>query len=183
MSFSSSGLGFATALDLVESNAYVAILDRSPPPSELSSSRVKYFEVDISKVEQIADAVEGSVAWTKETGAPLGGVINCAGVGSAAKIVDANNEPHSLDLWNFVIAVNLSGTFHLTRLALQHMVHLKPEDGPDGERGVIIMVSSAAAVSISRPYMIYNGSHEIVGSSKANQAKQPIQLPKGHYDP
>ena len=81
------------------------------------------------------------------TGAPLGGVINCAGVGTAAKIIDAHGKPHSLDIWEFTIMVNLTGSFNLTRLVLEHLVKVDPEPGSDGERGVVIFVSSAAAVS------------------------------------
>ncbi|KAJ7498053.1 3-hydroxyacyl-CoA dehydrogenase [Mycena galericulata] len=141
----SSGLGLATVEDLISANAYISILDRSPPPAELPTSRVKFFETDITKVEEIERAVDGTVEWTVVTEAPLGGVINCAGVGTAAKIIDVDNEPHSLDLWDFTLAVNLTGTFNLTRLALRHLVKVAPEDGPDGERGVIVLVSSAAA--------------------------------------
>ncbi|KAJ6485577.1 3-hydroxy-acyl-CoA-dehydrogenase [Mycena sanguinolenta] len=142
----SSGLGLATVHDLISADAYISIVDRAPPPADLlSSSKVKYFETDITKVEQIELAVDATIKWTNATKAPLGGVINCAGVGTAAKIIDAHNEPHSLDLWDFTLAVNLTGTFNLTRLALRHLVKVAPEDGPDGERGVIVLVSSAAA--------------------------------------
>ncbi|KAJ7036538.1 3-hydroxy-acyl-CoA-dehydrogenase [Mycena alexandri] len=141
----SSGLGLATVQDLISANAYISILDRSPPPGGLPTSRVKFFQTDITQVEQIESAVNGTVEWVAATGATLGGVINCAGVGTAAKIVDAHNEPHSLDLWNFTLAVNLTGSFNLTRLALRHLVKVAPEDGVDGERGVIVLVSSAAA--------------------------------------
>jgi len=40
--------------------------------------------------------------------------------------------------------VNLTGTFNLTRLANEHLLSVQP-DGRDGERGIIIMTSSAAA--------------------------------------
>jgi 3-hydroxyacyl-CoA dehydrogenase / 3-hydroxy-2-methylbutyryl-CoA dehydrogenase len=73
-------------------------------------------------------------------------VINCAGVGTAGKIIDANNEAHDLGIWDFTLDVNLNGTFNLTRLALEHLVKVDPEPTEDGERGVIIFVSSAAAV-------------------------------------
>ena len=63
-------------------------------------------------------------------------------------MIDAKNKPHSLDLWNLALDVNLTGTFNLTRLALQHLTKVPPE-GPDGERGVIVMVASAAAVRIT----------------------------------
>ncbi|KAE9394843.1 3-hydroxyacyl-CoA dehydrogenase [Gymnopus androsaceus JB14] len=116
----SSGLGLATVQMLVHANAYVSILDRAPPPSDIEGPQVKFFQTDITIVSDIEKAVE-------ET------------------IIDAQNEPHSLDLWDFVLAVNLTGTFNLTRLALKHMVHNQPEESIDGERGVVILVSSSAA--------------------------------------
>ncbi|KAJ7249487.1 3-hydroxy-acyl-CoA-dehydrogenase, partial [Mycena haematopus] len=129
----------STVHDLLSASAYISIVDRSPPPeSLLSSSKVKYFETDIT-------LVDATINRTLATNAPLGGVINCAGVATAAKIINANNEPHALDLWDFTLAVNLTGTFNLTRLALRHLVKVAPEDGPDGECGVIVLVSSAAA--------------------------------------
>jgi len=132
--------------NLHRAGAYVSVLDLNENKSLLSElgSRVKFFKVDITKVEDIEAAIEGTVAWTSEANAPLGGVINCAGVGTAAKIIDAKGIAHSLDLWKFALDVNLTGTFNLTRLACQHLIKGEPE-GPDGERGIIILVSSAAA--------------------------------------
>ncbi|KAJ7230451.1 3-hydroxy-acyl-CoA-dehydrogenase [Mycena pura] len=141
----SSGLGLATVRDLVSANAYISIVDRSPPPDDLPPAKVKFFETDITQVEQIERAVDGTVAWATETGAPLGGVINCAGVATAFKIIDAHHEPHPLDIWDFTLAVNLTGSFNLTRLVLRHLVKVAPEEGTDGERGVVVLVSSAAA--------------------------------------
>lgn len=62
------------------------------------------------------------------------------------QIIDSHNQPHSLDLWDFALAVNLTGSFNLTRLALKHLVTVAPEEGTDGERGMIIFVASSAAV-------------------------------------
>lgn len=82
----SSGLGLATVEDLLTSSAYIAILDLKPPQDQLDTKRVQFFQVDITNVEQIVKAVEDVAEWTKKTGAHLGGVINCAGVGVAAKV-------------------------------------------------------------------------------------------------
>lgn len=61
-------------------------------------------------------------------------------------MVDKNGEAHDAEIWDFAIKVNLSGTFHLTRLFVEHMVkHVEPLEEEDGERGVVIMVASAAA--------------------------------------
>ncbi|KAG7093446.1 hypothetical protein E1B28_007124 [Marasmius oreades] len=142
----SSGLGLGTVHHLLEANAFISILDLSPPPEDIaSSSRVKFFKTDITEADEIEKAVTATVEWCHSTGATLGGVINCAGVAVASRIIDSRNEPHSLDLWNFALAVNLTGAFNLTRLVLKHLVHVQPEPGRDGERGVVILVASSAA--------------------------------------
>ncbi|KAF8813019.1 3-hydroxyacyl-CoA dehydrogenase [Phlegmacium glaucopus] len=142
----SSGLGLATVYDLLSQKAYVSILDRSQAPDAiLSSPYVKFFKTDITELSEVTSAVNKTVEWASTTGAPLGGVINCAGVGTAARIIDAHGHAHSLDLWQFTIAVNLTGSFNLTRLVLEHLIKVDPETGTDGERGVVIFVASAAA--------------------------------------
>ncbi|KAJ7147616.1 3-hydroxy-acyl-CoA-dehydrogenase [Mycena crocata] len=160
----SSGLGLAAVRDLISTNAYISIVDRSPPPADLPASQIKFFETDITELEQIERAVDGTIEWIAATGAALGGVINCAGVGTAGKIIDAHNEPHSLALWDFTLAVNLTGTFNLTRLALRHLVKVAPEDGPDGERGVVILVSSAAAFEGQPGQVAYSATKGAVRS-------------------
>ncbi|PPQ94437.1 hypothetical protein CVT25_002528 [Psilocybe cyanescens] len=142
----SSGLGLATVQELLSQKAYVAIVDRSPPHDSISSSpNVKFYQTDITVLAEVASAVGNTVEWASSTGAPLGGVINCAGVGTASKIIDAHGKPHDLELWDFTIAVNLTGSFNLTRLVLEHLVKVTPEEGSDGERGVVVLVASAAA--------------------------------------
>jgi NAD(P)-dependent dehydrogenase (short-subunit alcohol dehydrogenase family) len=70
--------------------------------------------------------------------------------------------------------VNLTGTFNLTRIACKHLVKVSPE-GPDGERGVIVMVASSAAVRpiFAPPFflcvLLISYSHPL--SSKANLAR------------
>jgi NAD(P)-dependent dehydrogenase (short-subunit alcohol dehydrogenase family) len=48
-----------------------------------------------------------------------------------------------LELFEFVVKVNLIGLFDVTRNAARHMAGNDP--GPDGERGVIVNVASIAA--------------------------------------
>jgi len=122
-------------------------LDKKQPDSTtigLAPGKAKFWELDITRVQDIIQVVDEVVSWTKQTGALLGGVINCAGVGAAEKIIGANGQPHSLDTWNFAMDVNLTGTFNLTRIACKYLAKVPPE-GPDGERGVVVMVASSAA--------------------------------------
>ena len=69
------------------------------------------------------------------------------------QLIGTDGQPHSVDVWNFVMDVNLTGTFNLTRIACKHLVTVPPE-GPDGERGVVIMIASSAAVRCysARPF-------------------------------
>jgi len=143
----SSGLGLSTVGCILQEKGFVAVLDLNQPDATAigpAQSRLKFWELDITQVEDIAKVVEQVVSWTKQTGALLGGIINCAGVGTATKIIGAGGQPHSLDVWKFAIDVNLTGTFDLTRIACKHLVEVPPE-GPDGERGVVVMVGSSAA--------------------------------------
>ncbi|KAF8074600.1 3-hydroxy-acyl-CoA-dehydrogenase [Lyophyllum atratum] len=141
-----SGLGLATVKDLLEGNAYVAVLDVSPLPAVLPlSTRCIFVKTDVRDVGQVEAAVKRVVEWTRETGAELGGVINSAGLGRNELLINAKGKPHGTDVWDLTMGVNVAGTFHLTRLALEHLVRVKPEDTPDGERGVIILVASEAA--------------------------------------
>ncbi|KAF9459309.1 3-hydroxy-acyl-CoA-dehydrogenase [Collybia nuda] len=146
---SSSGLGLATVQDLIKDNAYVAILDLSPPPDgKLASShdqRCIFIKTDITKHDDVQGAVTRTVEWTKETGAVLGGVVNCAGIGRPELVIGSKARPHSMKSWELTMAINLTGTFNLTRLTLQHLVKVPPEEGEDGERGVVIFVSSVSA--------------------------------------
>lgn len=83
--FSSSGLGLATVQDLIKGGAYVAILDVSPPrDGGLASSHDQhsiFIKTDITNHDDVLGAVNQTVEWAKQTGAVLGGVINCAGIG------------------------------------------------------------------------------------------------------
>ncbi|KZS94378.1 putative 3-hydroxyacyl-CoA dehydrogenase [Sistotremastrum niveocremeum HHB9708] len=141
----SSGLGLATVQALHESGAFISVLDLRMPDGGFDGfSRVAFFKVDVTKVDQIQDAIDKTIEWAKSTRAPLGGVITCAGIAMLAKMVKSDGTPHPLKAWNKILDVNLNGTFNLARLTCQHLIKVDPE-GSDEERGVIIMVSSSEA--------------------------------------
>lgn len=66
----------------------------------------------------------------------LHGLINCAGIGPAEKVVGREG-PQSLANIARTIEVNLIGAFNMLRQAA-HAMSLQ-EPGPDGERGVVAM--------------------------------------------
>ena len=84
---SSSGLGKATVEMLLEEGAFVSILDLNESAQGWQKpDNVKFFKTDITKTEQIEQAVASTKEWSSKTGAAIGGVINCAGVATAAKV-------------------------------------------------------------------------------------------------
>ena len=103
-----------------------------------------FFQVDVSDTESIAQAVKGTLAWVKETGKEIGGIVAAAGVSTPAKIIDRHGDPFDLKGFDFVMNINVRGSIDLVRQFLPHMIKVEPE-ALDGERGVIIFVSSSAA--------------------------------------
>jgi NAD(P)-dependent dehydrogenase (short-subunit alcohol dehydrogenase family) len=162
-----SGLGLATARELHSAGAYVSLLDLnadngSKIAQELGS-RAKFFETDVSNTDAIASAIKGTVEWVKQTGKEIGGVVAGAGVGLPGLIIDKKNEPLPLSSIDFVLNINLRGTLDLIRQSLPYMTTAKPE-GPDGERGVIIMIASSAAFDGQMGQVAYAASKGAVAS-------------------
>ncbi|HTJ99856.1 MAG TPA: 3-hydroxyacyl-CoA dehydrogenase [Bordetella sp.] len=134
-----SGLGAGTARMLVDNGARVVIADvQDEAGSQLAAELgQRYVHCDVT---QEADA-QAAVDAATETGS-LFGLVNCAGVAPAARIVGKNG-PHALDLFQKVIGINLIGSFNMMRLCAQAMSGNAPE--ATGERGVLINTASVAA--------------------------------------
>ena len=78
------------------------------------------------------------------------------------------------------MGVNLTGTFNLTRIACKHLITVPPE-GPDGERGVVVMVASSAAVRCysTHPLLFFHLAN-LIFSSKDSPVKLRMPPPKVH---
>lgn len=142
-----SGLGQATARALYNEGAYIAVLDRDTETGEAVckelGNRAKFFVADLGDDAGTEKAVQDSIEWSQAVGKPISGAVNCAGIGFAGLVVGRNNKPFDLEAFKYVIQINLIGTYNVTRLVAAHMASL-PEDEASGERGCIILVSSAA---------------------------------------
>jgi len=87
--------------------------------------------------------VDRSVA---EAAAALGGIdvcVNSAGVAMAHRVVTKDGGLFPLEMFEFVVKVNLIGLFDVVRHAARVMSENEPNE--DGERGVIVNVASIAA--------------------------------------
>jgi NAD(P)-dependent dehydrogenase (short-subunit alcohol dehydrogenase family) len=103
------------------------------------------------------DAVAAAVALAADSGQPLRAAVSCAGIGYAARTLNRDGSPHDLGAFGKVIAVNLTGTFNLLRLAAAAMAKTAPADA-DGQRGVIINTSSVAGIEGQTGQVAYSAS-------------------------
>jgi NAD(P)-dependent dehydrogenase (short-subunit alcohol dehydrogenase family) len=131
----SSGLGAASARLLCERGASVVVADVRPAVE----SHVEFVEADVADEASVQNALNAAV---NRLGT-LRAAIVCAGIIHVERIVGRDN-PHNLDAFRRVIDVNLVGTFNVLRLAAEAMQRNEPD--ADGERGVIVMTSSIAAM-------------------------------------
>jgi NAD(P)-dependent dehydrogenase (short-subunit alcohol dehydrogenase family) len=135
-----SGLGAATAERLARAGCRVAVLDINQAAAEASAHRTG----GVGIACDVADAASAEAAVAKARGAhgPARLLVNCAGIGTAGRIVGRDG-PMQLAAFERVIRINLIGTFNLLRLAAAEMSALDPLE--DGERGVIVNTASIAA--------------------------------------
>ena len=139
-----SGIGAATVARLLDEGGTVMGFDVSEQGLAATAAaaddadyakRLRTTVVDISSEEAVTRAVA-------ETVAELGGLdvlINAAAIQRCA-----HTHEHSLADWNATLAINLTGTFLMTRQALPALC--------DSGRGVVVNFTSTSA-SFAHPYM------------------------------
>jgi len=136
-----SGIGEASARQLAAAGSRVVIADLNEARGQSLASELggMFVKCDVSSVED-ADA---AVVAASEMG-PLRALVNSAGIGSAGRTVDRNNVPFDLATFEFVIRVNLIGSFNMLSRSAAAMAQTEPMDD-DGQRGAIVNMASAAA--------------------------------------
>jgi NAD(P)-dependent dehydrogenase (short-subunit alcohol dehydrogenase family) len=137
-----SGLGAATAHMLVAAGARVVLADLNAKALaaqlETLGASARGMVTDVSQESSAQAAVNACI----EAFGALHGLVNCAGIVGAQKILGKEG-PHDLDSFRRVIDVNLIGSFNLLRLASAAIANGAADNG--GERGVIINTASVAA--------------------------------------
>jgi len=134
-----SGLGEGTARMLAAAGGTVVVADMQAEKGEQVAREIggAFVRCDVS------NETDGQAVIAKATSlGKLMGLVNCAGIAPAEKTVGKTG-PHSLAVYQKVIAVNLVGSFNMIRLAAHAMAKNEPET--TGERGCIISTASVAA--------------------------------------
>ncbi|GAB2470688.1 Rossmann-fold NAD(P)-binding domain-containing protein [Jatrophihabitans fulvus] len=138
-----SGIGAAVVRRLAALGAHVVVADVQDSAGQALADEVggTFAHVDVTDTYEIRAAVDKAAQL-----APLRAVVNSAGIGWAQRTIGKDGEydsAHSLDAYKKVLAINLIGTFDVTRLAATVMGRGEPDE--DGCRGAIVNVASVAA--------------------------------------
>lgn len=136
-----SGIGEASARQLAALGARIVVADLQEERGQAVATEIGglYVKCDVASEEDGAAAV----AAAGEMG-PLRVLVNSAGIGRAARTIDRNNDPMPQSEFEFVIRVNLLGTFNMLRQSAAAMAKTEPLDA-DGQRGAIVNMASVAA--------------------------------------
>jgi NAD(P)-dependent dehydrogenase (short-subunit alcohol dehydrogenase family) len=148
-----SGLGEATARVLAQAGAHVVVADLNSDLGKEVAAAIggRFTRTDVTDEESVRQAVEVAAA-----AGPLRVAVSCAGIGWAERTVGREG-PHGLGSFEKVIAVNLTGTFTVMRLAAAAIAKTEPADS-DGQRGVIINTSSVAGIEGQTGQVAYSAS-------------------------
>jgi NAD(P)-dependent dehydrogenase (short-subunit alcohol dehydrogenase family) len=131
-----SGIGRATALAFAREGASVAAFDVSSAKADAVAAEAKAFggrAVAIAGDVSSSDDCARAVRETESALGPLDILVNNAGVGASGTVMTTDEAT-----WDRLMAVNVKGTYLMSRAALEVMVPRK--------RGVIVNAGSVAGL-------------------------------------
>ena len=141
-----SGLGEATVRALAAQGVKVAIFDMNEQKGQEVASDVGgvFCKVNVTSEEEVDAGFEKARAAHGQERI----LVNCAGTGNAIKTAsrsktDGSIKHFPLDAFNWIIQINLVGTFRCIAKSAAGMLTLDPLE--DGERGAIVNTASVAA--------------------------------------
>lgn len=141
-----SGLGAATARALAAKGVKVAIFDLQAEKGEAVAKEIGGVFCEVNVMDDAS--VDAGFAKARAAHGQERILVNCAGTGNAIKTASRSKEDGSikhfpLDAFNWIIQINLVGTFRCIAKSAAGMMTLDPQE--DGDRGVIINTASVAA--------------------------------------
>ncbi|WP_067901604.1 SDR family NAD(P)-dependent oxidoreductase [Nocardia vaccinii] len=136
------GLGAAAVRRLHGAGAAVVIADvndeKGKALADELGDKATYVRTDVLD----EDAVHWALAVADDLGTLRYSVIAHGGFGVLEKVVNRDGSPHTFKGFTDTIALYLSGTYNVLRLAAAKIAKQAPKDS--GERGAIVMTSSIA---------------------------------------
>jgi NAD(P)-dependent dehydrogenase (short-subunit alcohol dehydrogenase family) len=141
-----SGLGAATARALAAKGVKVAIFDLQEEKGKAIAAELGGIFCECNVTDDAS--VDAAFAKAREAHGQERILVNCAGTGNAIKTASRSKEDGSikhfpLDAFNWIIQINLVGTFRCIAKSAAGMMTLEPQE--DGDRGAIVNTASVAA--------------------------------------
>ena len=141
-----SGLGAATARALAAKGVKVALFDLQEEKGKAVAAEIGGIFCEVNVTDDAS--VDAGFAKAREAHGQERILVNCAGTGNAIKTASRSKEDGSikhfpLDAFNWIVQINLVGTFRCIAKSAAGMLSLEPMD--DGERGAIVNTASVAA--------------------------------------
>ncbi|KAJ9465592.1 3-hydroxyacyl-CoA dehydrogenase type-2 [Diplonema papillatum] len=165
-----SGLGEAVVRMAVANGGKVSIFDMNMKKGEalvdeLGKDNAMMSKVNVTNEENVVQAVQATV----EKFGKIDVVVNSAGVAGAALTVNRKGEPHGLNAFRRILDINVVGTFLVSSKCAAQM-H-KQELNSEGGRGLIVNISSAAALDGQNGQVAYAASKGAVLSMALPMAR------------
>ena len=141
-----SGLGAATARALAAKGVKVAIFDLQEEKGQALAGEIGGTFCEVNVTDDAS--VDAGFAKARAAHGQERILVNCAGTGNAIKTAsrsktDGSIKHFPLDAFNWLIQINLVGTFRCIAKSAAGMLTLEPQE--DGERGAIVNTASVAA--------------------------------------
>jgi NAD(P)-dependent dehydrogenase (short-subunit alcohol dehydrogenase family) len=141
-----SGLGAATARALAAKGVKVAIFDLQEEKGTALANEIGGVFCEVNVTDDAS--VDAGFAKARAAIGQERILVCCAGTGNAIKTASRSKEDGSikhfpLDAFNWIIQINLVGTFRCIAKSAAGMMTLEPM--ADGERGAIVNTASVAA--------------------------------------
>lgn len=138
-----SGLGAAAAVHLAAQGAKVIMADMNQQLGEKMQRRLGE-QAEFVQLDVTDDAAAAAFFQHVENKyGQLNGLVNCAGIAPSAKVLGRDGL-HSLEMFQKVLNINVSGTFNMLRHAARLMAQYQLQAGEE-DRGVIVNTASVAA--------------------------------------
>lgn len=138
-----SGLGAAAAAHLAAQGAKVIMADMNQQLGEEMQNRLGE-QAEFVQLDVTDDAAAAAFFQHVENKyGQLNGLVNCAGIAPSAKVLGRDGL-HSLEMFQKVLNINVSGTFNMLRHAARLMAQYRLQAGEE-DRGVIVNTASVAA--------------------------------------
>lgn len=136
-----SGLGLATARQLIEAGANVVLIDLPSSEGEQRAKELgdaaRFVAADVTDEEQFSAALDEA-----ENRGGLRGLVHCAGRGRALRLLDRDGQPAPLEPFEEIVRLNVIGSYNALRLGAA-LIARQEEIG--GECGAIVLTASVAA--------------------------------------